>query len=161
MVMFRMEVAGAPIVSRMISRFADVTDDLSPAWKRIADDFLKVEARLFGSEGASGGEKWAPLSPAYAEWKEKHYPGKPILEREGDLMRSLVERNSDHIERISPDQLVLGTRDPKAMFHQRGTRIMPARPPIMLSDYDRTRWTKMIQRYLVEEATRLGLRDGF
>lgn len=158
MTMLRMEVAGEAIVSRAIGRFAGVTSDLRPAWRDIADDFLKVEERQFESAGAQGtGGAWQPLSPAYAAWKARNYPGMPIMQRSQRLFRSLSERNADHIEESRPDELVLGTRVPYAGYHQVGAGALPQRRVIALNDTIRRRWMKFIQRYLVEEAKRQGL----
>jgi phage gpG-like protein len=39
-----------------------------------------------------------------------------------------------------------------AIYHQKGTSKMPARPLIQLTDEDKKRWVKYIQKYLVKQA---------
>lgn len=110
--------------------------DLSPVWRgpvyRIFQDFIKVH---FDSGGSYSGDQWAPLSPRYAAWKEKHYPGKGILRREDDLFKSLQD-GPDKVLRVTPDSAEMGTSVPYAVYHQakdRGKAPFPRReviPPL-------------------------------
>ena len=50
----------------------------------LATEFYSTEREAFDTEGASIGAPWAPLSPKYQAWKERRYPGRSILELEGD-----------------------------------------------------------------------------
>lgn len=80
--------------------------------------------------------KWAPLSPAYAKWKRKRYPGKGILERTGSLKEGLTESSSPFADRsYSAVMMNFGTIGVlHASFHQGGTENgLPARPPIDLT----------------------------
>lgn len=144
-------------MARAFSRFGENVKDLSPVWQVLADDFLKVERDQFVSEGQSGSGGWVPLSPGYAAWKAKHAPGRPLLVQSGKLRQSLTERGGEHIEEIRADSLRLGTEVPYAIYHQKGTRRMPARKLVELSETDKTRWTKRIQAFLVQEAKAQGL----
>ena len=141
-------------IDRSLARFADTVGDARPAWEAMAERFARTNRRQFATEGrhASGG--WAPLSPRYAEWKAEHYPGKPILEREGNLVESLTRRPFG-VEVIEPDRMVLGTdvRSPEgypyAEAHQHGTGRMPQRRPVELREQERREWIKLLQRYIV------------
>lgn len=73
---FRLDIAGEIQMDRGIARFADGVTDYRPIWPMIADEFYAEERAQFKSEGGEGGEKWAPLSKGYADWKAVHYPGK-------------------------------------------------------------------------------------
>ena len=124
-------------MDRGIARFADGVSDYRPVWPMIEDDFYALEKRQFESVGAAGGEKWPELSPEYRGWKEAHYPGKPILERTGDLVRSLTNANDPNAVRIEDRRtLTLGTRIPYAIYHQsiQPRRVLPRRPEIMLTE---------------------------
>lgn len=46
--------------------------------------------QVFASQGGILGENWADLSPAYAVWKAKMYPGRPPLVRTGEMQNSFV-----------------------------------------------------------------------
>ena len=87
---FRMEVAGEVAMDRGIARFADGVADYRPVWAVIEDDFYAQMKAQFKTEGEEGGDKWAPLTEAYAQYKALVAPGKPILERTGSLVASLT-----------------------------------------------------------------------
>jgi len=149
-------------MDRGIARFADGITDYRPVWPVIEDDFYSLEARQFQSEGvAGGGEKWAPLSPEYAGYKEAHFPGAKILERKGDLARSLSNANDPNAVHIRERKmLTLGTRVPYARYHQEGTKHMPARPEIQFPEPFKRMAMAHVQQHLVQMATKMGFRSG-
>jgi phage gpG-like protein len=186
---FRLEIAGEVQMDRAIARFADGLSDYRPIWPLIEDDFYAQVKDQFKTEGEEGGEKWAPLSgvyrladegqgrdsggrftgkkrggqaiEGYAAWKEVHYPGKPILQRTGDLMASLTNPNDPNTVRIEERKaLTLGSRIPYAIYHQTGTSKMPARPEIQLTEAFKRTTMHHVQQYLVQMAGQLGFRQG-
>ena len=117
--------------------------------------FVEMQERQFGSEGTRGGAKWADLKPRYKAWKDKHYPGRKILERTGALSRSLSnDADPEHIKFVSPKQARFGTTVDYAIYHQHGTRRMAARKPVLLTKRDRADWMRMIQRRIVDSFDR-------
>ncbi len=94
--------------------------------------FVKNEARLFSTEGASGGGEWPALSPNYAAAKARTHPGRKIMQRTGRLRRSLTQRrNPQHVAQsaLKPRATItVGTRDRTAAFHIRGARKNPRVP---------------------------------
>ncbi len=158
---FRLEVAGTVEMDRGIARFADGVSDYRPIWPVIEDDFYAQMKAQFASEGAEGGERWQPLSPEYAGWKQAHYPGKPILERTGNLLRSLTSGADPNAVKVEdPQALTLGSKIPYAIYHQTGTSKMPARPEIKLPEPFKRSVMHHIQVYLVQIATQSGFRQG-
>lgn len=145
-------------LDRTLERFTAV-EDMRPAWNAIADRFAHVERRQFAGEGTfSGG--WSPLSPRYARWKARHYPGKTILRRTDDLWRSLTERPFG-IDIIEKQTMVIGSDVEYGAYHQAGAGRLPRRRPIELTDRERATWVKIVQRYLVTgEAPTVGPRGG-
>lgn len=103
--------------------------------------FEAAEARQFDAEGAgphSG--SWSALSEVYAAWKERRYPGQPILVATGQLREALTSPNSPLGARDwSASMFVFGTVGIEyASFHQTGTARMPVRPPFDLdSQFER------------------------
>lgn len=135
-------------LERTIDRTLDALDDASPAWEVIADSFARAERKQFRTEGgyASGG--WPALSPKYAAWKARHYPGQPILVRTGDLRRSLTERPFG-IEVIEPGRMRIGSDVDYGGYHQHGGGSLPRRRPVELPETLRRGWVKTIQRFIV------------
>lgn len=166
MLRFTIDVAGERQMDRGIARFADGVSDYRQIWPIIYDDFLAEVKAQFESEGSHGGAQWAPLTDnpegkGYASWKAAHYPGKPILVREGDLKRSLTEKGAPGaVFHSTPRALVMGTDVPYAIFHQTGTRKMAARPEVRLTEKFKREAMRVIQEFLVQRATELGFRSG-
>ena len=158
---FKLEIAGQMQMDRGIGRFADGVSDYRPIWGVIEDDFYAQEKAQFASQGTEGGAGWKALSPDYAGWKEAHYPGKLILQRTGDLYSSLTSGSDPNAVKIEERKsLTLGSRVPYALFHQKGTNKMAARPEIMLTEAFKRSVMHHMQVYLVQMATRYGFRAG-
>jgi len=161
---FRLDIAGEVQMDRGIARFADGCADYQPIWSMIAEEFRAIEAAQFASEGAEGGEAWQALSDQYADWKEAHYPGRPILQRTGDLVASLTrESDPNAVYRPERKTLTIGSKIPYAIYHQSiapRTRL-PRRPEIMLTEADKRRFMHHLHQYLVYGATQCGFRTGW
>lgn len=143
----RLEFLGEVQLDRTLARFGEHVGNARALWNVLADRFGALERRQFASEGRySGG--WQALSPDYAEWKERHYPGKPILERTGDLLRSLTVRPFG-VEVIEDRFMVLGSGIDYAEFHQAGGARLPRRRPVELPESERRDWTRRLQRFVV------------
>ena len=157
--MFTLQIVvdGVTQVLTAFSRFAEYADDMSSPYASIADDFQQVYMQdVFGSEGATNGESWAPLSPGYEAQKNRAFPGMPILVRTGNLADSLMG-GAGAVREITPTSLIVGTSIPYAAFHQHGTSRMPMRKIIDVPVEVRWRWAKMVHLYLVEKAHEVGL----
>ncbi len=150
---FRLEldVMGDKVLSRGFSRYAEDVQDMHEAFEEIAADFWESNEKQFVTEGKYGGGRWRALAPSTLRAKPG---GLPTLVREGTLKDSLTKGNPWTIEKIEPLQVTLGTKVPYALYHQRGTGNMPKRPVIAVPETQRTRWHKIIQRYLVQQAPR-------
>lgn len=160
MVTLSFDFYGDTQLDRTLDRFAGGVEDATPAWEAIADRFRHVELRQFRTEGAAFSGGWAPLSPRYAAWKARHYPGKPILQREGDLVRSLTERPFG-VEVIMPQRMWIGSDVEHGAYHQHGTPRMPRRRPVELDEAERRLWVQILQRFIVTgQAPTIGPRGG-
>lgn len=154
----RVEVLGTVQLSRALSRFGATIEDWRPLWRDLGAELRAIEETAFATEGATvEGGGWEPLSPAYAQWKATHHPGRPILELTGALKESLTRLGGDHIERYNRRSMVFDTRDPKALWHQLGTSKMPARSPVGLSEADKRRITRNALRWVVSMERGAGL----
>lgn len=145
---FTFTVEGETQIDRTLTRFADNVTDAVPLWDSLANRFAMVEARQFGSEGGYGSGGWPALSPAYATWKARNYPGKPILQRTGELIESLTRRPFG-VEVIEPTHMALGSGVAHGAYHQAGGGNLPRRRPVELPESERRTWVRLIQRFIV------------
>jgi phage gpG-like protein len=140
--------------ARLITQLAELErhlDDLTPVFKDIADDFRSNMDKVFASSGAfKGRSAWAPLSDQYASWKASAVGSRPILVFSGDMRNSFTRKGPGHVCLISGDGLVIGSKDPKAHYHQAGTSKMPARKIVEMTEEQRRRWSNIIKKYLFE-----------
>ena len=105
---------------RGLDRLEQRISNFAPFWRSVAIPVIKGKLRdIFWQEGPG----WAPL--ADSTLRSRLFPGNPILQQTGALMNSLVD---NPIVRVSQDELVFGSNNPYAQFHEQGTRRMPARP---------------------------------
>lgn len=133
---------------------ADRAQVLRPAFHEIADDFYEIERRRF----AAGMAHWQPLSHAYALRKAAR--GRSVVPLVGgDLEKSLTRKGARwSVRRVTNTALFIGTKDPVTNLHQGGTRRMPARPPVDVTDRDKKRWGQMLLQHVSGgRARRVGL----
>lgn len=143
----RLEFYGDEQLNRTLVDIERATEDLRPVFHELADRFVDLERRQFLTEGgfASGG--WPALSPKYAKWKAKAYPGKTILRRTDALYDSLTERPLG-VEVIEPQRIVLGSDVEYGAYHQNADG-QKRRRPVEFPESERREWVKRIQRYIV------------
>lgn len=134
-------------IDRTLADIDDRVTDLRPLWDTLADRFAALEQRQFSSEGAYGSGGWTALSPRYAVWKARHYPGKTILRRTDELYASLTERPLG-IEIIEARFAVFGSDVPHGGYHQKGDGV-PQRRPVELPETERIEWARAAQRFLM------------
>ena len=142
-------------IDMAFSKWARLIDDFGPVFQDVVKLFRKHEARQFTSEGKATGGKWTALSPAYATWKKKNFPGRPILQRSGALLNALARGGSGSITRIGKTEMVVGldssTRIGKyGAAHSRGapSRNLPSRPPVRWDPTVHTKDLKKVGRTL-------------
>lgn len=120
----------------------------APAFELIMADLENQTDRMFQAGKDASGRAWAPLKERTIR-KKGH--GIILIEYE-DLYRSLVGATEDSVREIWDDMLLYGTRDRKAAYHQYGTKWMPARPPVGISDETLDRATEHVADRMVELA---------
>lgn len=132
-------------MQRMVSAFERLDGDFSDFGKHVFPKLIPLfEAetkRQFNDEGSGPNRgHWAPLSPAYAAWKSRVAPGKPINELSGRMREALTESSSPLALRSTEGNAFnFGTRGVEyASFKQTGTNREPSRPPFDFSgDFER------------------------
>lgn len=148
---------GDPIQKNLTLRAALVESkrrahDLRPVFHDWLPQWLEQNRQVFAAGGLPG--PWAPLSPSYAAWKATHYPGKTILRRTDRLYASLTSRSPDTVWEVTPRTIRFGTRVPYFVYHQTGTRRMPARPPLVLLDGSWRRLVEAVNAFVQPEVGR-------
>lgn len=124
----RLDGAGFEPLSLLLDRFSENIANPQPMFEEMADQFAQWQSANFGSAGGMWGV-WAPLSPAYAAWKNATYPGQPILTRTGALRTHMSQRPFG-VEVIDSKRMVIGTDIDYAKYHQQGGGNLPRRPII-------------------------------
>lgn len=116
----RLNLSGLTNTIRGLNRTKDQIGNLTPFWRTIAVPLLKDRIRnTFLQEGPG----WARLAPSTL--RTRKYPDLPILQQTGSLMHSVVD---NPVIQSTRRQLLYGTNNPYAVYHERGTSKMPARP---------------------------------
>lgn len=103
--------------------------------KRLLFVLQKDHRTFFEQDVDATGAAWPPLAPATIR-KKGH---DTILEDTRNLRDSLTKlAHSDAIRDLitggPQEAMTFGTSDEKAYWHQHGTRKMPARPPVGMTD---------------------------
>lgn len=83
--------------------------NLEPIWDKFIDYYQnEIIPGTWNSKGAlMEGKRWEPLSEKYLKWKQKHYPGMPLLYATGKLMQA-AEGGAGWYEDKKPDNLQIG-----------------------------------------------------
>jgi phage gpG-like protein len=140
-------------LDQTLENFQASLADNSPALAAVADDLREMIAEQFATEGAASGTPWAPLAPSTLRKRR----GGSILNATGALLSSLTDAGTPgHVEDIGGQQLLFGSSVPYAIFHQTGTRRMPARPIVALSADGTERWLGIVGDAIREKTVLLG-----
>ena len=93
--------------------------------------------------------RWAPLSPAYAAWKARHFPGKPLLVRMGKMKAGFTWEARKQSLRII-NRVKAGQRGgvPRWIYHQDGTDRMPARRMVQIGAKERAKLREIARQHL-------------
>lgn len=143
--MLRAHLQAAPAFSLLegiVQRLAQTETLLAGALPVVA---AAIE-RNFDEEGRP--VRWAPLAARYAAYKARRFgSGLRILERSGGLRRSITTR-------LEAGALVASSGVPYAAFHQFGTRRLPARPFLALTESDTEEVAQVVAESLQDTGRR-------
>ena len=156
---FTITVDGELKSARAFSALDESVRDFRELWPELHMYFLRATSEQFESIGVRGGQRWQRLSERYAKWKQKKFPGKPILVRTERLKRSLSLGGSapDQVAEFQPLYAVFGTLVPYAQYHQRGTSRMAQRQILQPTQRDIDRIVSRMYRYTERGARDAGL----
>lgn len=95
---------------------------------RIVKKFSKANFILKGSG------KYPELSDKYKKRKERLKPSAPILVYNGTLRDSIIGKTQYTLDKVTDSGAIIGTGVPYAKLHDTGTKNMPIRKPLFLTD---------------------------
>lgn len=103
------------------------------------------QAFSVGGHHTRGGTQWAPLSIEYDRRRRKR--GRTRVLVDTGRLRNTIFGEAEVVDSAGGPALRLTVFSPVpyARAHQYGTRIMPARPPIEITDSDRGKITRSIR----------------
>ncbi len=94
----------------------------------------------------AGNTRFTPLSPKYAKWKAKNFPGDPILQLTGRLRKSIVGRG--FIRLLGGGAVMIVFRVPEyGLYHERGGPHLPRRSPVQPDANDARRVQAAFNRH--------------
>lgn len=138
-------------------------DKAGPLMIVMDQEHIKQVRRAYGTEGATTGQgSWPRLSPRYAAWKRKAYPGRRILVRTRETFQKFVQPTSaSHIRRfIQPFTYAFGAASEAQWRHENaagvGRQVLPRRSILAktgqdLQGFQRALvgfWTKRVRQAL-------------
>ncbi|NUQ01398.1 MAG: hypothetical protein HUU35_16265 [Armatimonadetes bacterium] len=154
-VYFSVDIDGDRELSRTLHGYLASLKDLAPFFEDFADEWKATQRQVFASEGGYETEddegnqtKWPELSAKYAAWKAQRFPGKPILQRTGDLLEAATNPTTD----ITPTSLTMTIESDYAIYHQssRPRDRLPRRPFASLTRGQKTRLMRRLRERLIE-----------
>lgn len=152
----KIEIRNPERLKNQIRLIGTLIKDWKEPLTNIRNDFWNEERAIFESEGSAGNRsKWAALSAKYAATKAKKFPGKTILRATDKLFNQMT---GGGFSAITSTSMFAGTKLPYAVFHQLGTSKMPARKLIRITGEQKSRYTNIVNDYVMKFATEKGIR---
>lgn len=149
MLNFQIEIENQVVFDRALSRFGENLKDFRQVWPGVTVELRRIVKEQFDGQGVGQSGKWKALSPAYKKWKDKKYPGQPILVRTGDTRAALTSNTSHTINIPTAQTLTFGVALKYPIYHQRGGKKLPQRKIFDFTEEQKVRLVKVIQRRLL------------
>lgn len=145
-----MSFSSGEALARGFEGFDAQMSDMAEAFDLITEDFYEVEKEIFAKGGVP--EPFRPLDPAYAKWKDRHFPGKPLMRLHDNLYKALTGEVPDDLTKARPVRegnkqlLILGFESAYGMRHQN-----TGRKVVQVSEATRERWGRIIHRWAYDK----------
>lgn len=125
-------VTGDTLIIDNFDKYAGKTENMSPAFQRIADQLSTSTKANFNSQGGRFGTRWASRKQAYP-W--------PILQKTGRLSKSFKTSYTNKSASITNNASY-------AKYHQLGTRKLPVRGILGWNTSDISAVTRIIRKHV-------------
>lgn len=113
------DVMGEQQVARTFQLAEDLSHDMREPLSDLMDQIVESVRAQFDTEGAAAhGDVWHPLSDEYGQWKAEHYPGRPILVRDGGMKGAMLNKQS--AVHVGLTEAVYQPINSIAGYHQQG-----------------------------------------
>jgi len=113
-VQLRVLIDGEAQFSRRAHGLLRTVTNWRPFLEWFKAEYVDLLRRRMDAEGAVDGEsKWQPLDEKYAAWKERHFPGKPILQRTGAMYQAITDPDVE----LSDTRLAITIDNDYAIYH--------------------------------------------
>jgi len=128
----RVSTTGVTATSRRLSLYGRKLKTYRSLYRGIGAEIARAERAWFATRGAG---TWQPLSPRYAAWKARHFPGRPLMVRSGKLRAALTSQ-AQFIQIREPDVMIIDL--PESVWYGRvhqgdgNEKVnLPRRPPLI------------------------------
>jgi hypothetical protein len=143
------DVSGAVEAARHVDEVGERASDARPVLKIVQKVIADgVEANFRGGGGRFG-EPWEPNRPGTLARKARMGQGSETLVGNGDLGAALTGGKGKR-RRLGKSSTAVGVALFYARFLNDGTKFMPRRKVIGISDADRARSVNYVERYVIE-----------
>lgn len=90
------KISGDATVKRKLAILGDGINHMPNAMRKIGEEAADYYRSIgITDKGRPWGSGWQDLSMQYKKWKEKHYPGRPIMIASGNLENSFFAKHTD------------------------------------------------------------------
>jgi Phage virion morphogenesis family len=115
----KLDAFGETQIARQFQLAEEWSHDLREPLDELMDMLLDSVRAQFDTEGAAAhGDVWQPLSDEYGAWKAEHYPGRPILVRDGGMKGAMLNRLT--AVHVGTEEAVYEPHSQIAGYHQSG-----------------------------------------
>ncbi len=144
------EMLGETVLARDLLAIGQRAVAAQPAWLAIIEAMQEDTGDQFDSEGGAQSGGWKPLAASTVLYKSIRKLRPEILRATDRMRNSLIGETSDTVKQVLPFEFSWGTDVEYTAFHQTGTSKMPQRRVIDFTEAQRTKYVKILQRYIIE-----------
>lgn len=128
-------------IQAALNRLIDLGQNLVPVFDDIGQYLKQTHRYSWNNEQEPDGTPWEELLPATWEKKKKKQQPNMMLRAHGDMLRDLITQSS-------ADALEFGLNSDYAVYHQYGTKNMPARDVLGISREDNDEILNIIANHI-------------
>lgn len=139
----QVQVIGDKEMIESLGKLQEQFEDWSKEFNQVSDKLLKFyQGPVFETEGGIIGENWQKLSQPYEFYKRKKFAGRGILQASGKMRRNFSAESGKDFAKIE-------NKTKYAVYHQEGTRKMPARKMLKIDEERKNLVLKIFESGLV------------